>query len=230
VLSALLAPDAMRGRTSRGGGGWPTGGGGGGMGGPLGGIILGRRGPYGGGGGSYPPSINLPRTSSAGTAEIARRSGGDSMQVDDAAALETTLTRIRQRYTLHFNLPEGVQPGQERGIDVQLADAARRRYPNSEVRFRRIHQGAGGSQPEPVEISRTSAPSRPSTDAPPVQTKRRRPAVNEDGTRADDQQGGWRRADEPEPAASAPLTPQPASEPQQGQGGGWRRVKPGEQP
>ena len=92
VLSLLLAPDAMAnrggGRRGGGGGGWP--GGGGSLGGPLGGIILGRRsggGPYGGRG---PGGTRGPRTQSAGTAEIARRSGGDSLPVDDASALETT--------------------------------------------------------------------------------------------------------------------------------------------
>ncbi len=80
-----------------------------GLGGPLGGIILGRRGggPYGGRG---PGGTGGNRTQSAGTDEIARRSGGDNMSVDDASALETTLARIRQRYALHFNVPAGVKP------------------------------------------------------------------------------------------------------------------------
>ena len=64
-----------------------------------------------------------PRTHSAGTAEIAQRSGGDSMPVDDAYALENTLARIRQRYALHFNLPQGVRSGEERNIEVSLSDA-----------------------------------------------------------------------------------------------------------
>ena len=141
------------------GGGWP----GGGMGGPLGGIILGRRGPYGGmgGGGNGPVIMTRARTRSAGTEEIAKRSGGDSLRVDDASALETTLMRLRQRYALHFNLPEGVQPGQERNIQVELSDAARRRYPGSEVRYRRSYVGQDGNRSsEPVMISKTPAASR----------------------------------------------------------------------
>lgn len=94
VLSLLLAPDAMANRGGMGGGrhggggggGWP--GGGGGLGGPLGGIILGRRGGGGPYGGRGPGGARGPRTQSAGTAEIARRSGGDSLPVDDASALE----------------------------------------------------------------------------------------------------------------------------------------------
>jgi len=124
VLSALIAPDAMAGR--HGGGGYPGGGGGPsvGGGGPLGGIIFGRRNPYpgGGGGGRYPGYGG--HTQSAGTAQIARDSGGDSMPVDDAYGLETTLSRLRQRYALYFYLPAG---GEERSITVDLADAANRR-------------------------------------------------------------------------------------------------------
>jgi VWFA-related protein len=143
VLMALIAPDALANRGYGGrrggmGGGGMGGGGMGvpGMGGPLGGIILGRRnGPYGGGpgmgGGSH--------TQSAGTSEIARDSGGDSLPVDDASALETTLNRIRQRYALFFNMPAGVRPGQERSISVELADAAYVRYPGAELRFRRTY-------------------------------------------------------------------------------------------
>src|ERR1700730_9483967 len=145
VLSLLLGPDAMAyghpgaGRGRRGGGTWPGGSSGGGTwpgaGGPLGGIILGRRGPYGGRGPGGPggPVMIGGHTSSAGTEEFARRSGGDTMPVDDASALEMTLARIRQRYALHFNLPAGARPGEERGIEVALADAARQRYPGAEV-------------------------------------------------------------------------------------------------
>jgi hypothetical protein len=102
VLSGLIAPDAMGHAAGAGRGPW-------GGGSSPGGIILRRRGPYGGRGPG--PVMSRPRTQSAGTAEIARRSGGDSMPVDDASALETT-PRIRQRYALHFYLPDGVQPGQ----------------------------------------------------------------------------------------------------------------------
>jgi VWFA-related protein len=249
VVSALIAPDALNGRyggggVHRGGGGWPSAGGG--MGGPLGGIIFGRRGPYGypggGGGGGGPVIVQRSRTQSAGTAEIARQSGGDSMRVDEAAALETTLMRLRQRYTLHFNLPEGVQPGQERGIEVQLADAARRRYAGSEVRYRRVYVKQDGSGADPVMVSRTPASARRPADsddasAPTTTTRPRRPAVNEDGSRI----GGWRRADDPavQPDTTvqqestpslSPAPPAKPADPEPKPTGGWRRVKPGEQP
>src|SRR5580658_9720867 len=82
VMCALIAPDAMPyGRRGGGGqrnGGWGSGGGGGGgLGGGLGGVIFG---PRGGGGNRYPGGGGGGggNTKSAGTAEIARDSGGDS--------------------------------------------------------------------------------------------------------------------------------------------------------
>jgi hypothetical protein len=78
-------------------------------------------------------------TQSAGTSEIARQSGGGSLSIDDASALETTLASIRQRYALYFHLPADAKPGQERSIDVQLAEPARRRYPDAELRFRKSY-------------------------------------------------------------------------------------------
>ena len=58
----------------------------------LGGIILGRR-----GGSRYPgPVITRGgHTQSAGTEKIARQSGGDSFDVDQASAFENTLERLR---------------------------------------------------------------------------------------------------------------------------------------
>ncbi len=204
VLMALLAPYEPPGRAApipqAGGGGgpwggnpWPGGGpmggpGGGPLGGPLGGIILGRRGPYGGrrGGGGGP--VIGSRTRSAGTAEIARRSGGDSMPVDNASAFEDTLARIRQRYALYFYLPEGAKPGEERTIELALASAALRKHPDAEVHYRQTYM-APTAQSEPA----TSSTSAPASSAPTA-----------------------RPSDQAQPA-------QPSQ-------GGWRKLKPGEQP
>jgi VWFA-related protein len=79
------------------------------------------------------------RTQSAGTSEIANQSGGDSMAVDQASAFEQTLARIRERYALYFYLPDGMQPGAEHSVEVLLTDAARRRHPGAEVRYRRAY-------------------------------------------------------------------------------------------
>jgi VWFA-related protein len=181
VMCALIAPDAMP-YGNRGGrrqGGW----GGGGLGGPLGGIILGPR-----GGGGYPGGGRTggSHTQSAGTAEIARDSGGDSMSVNDASALDDTLERLRRRYTLFFSLPEGVQPGQERNIEVDLSAEARRRFSDAEVRYRRAFQSSSGDRDSgPASITR--APAAPnssdsSIDSSTPPTHRRRVAVNEDGS------------------------------------------------
>jgi VWFA-related protein len=191
VMCALIAPDAMpyaRGRGGAGQGG--TWGGGPGIGGPLGGIIFGRGGGggrSGGGGGQH---------QSAGTSEIARDSGGDSMSVNDASALEETLERLRQRYTLYFNLPEGAQG--ERDIEVDLAADARRRFSDADVHYRRIHmtndQDAGDERPHITRgpasggssnssNSSTSSASSSSSDSDSSSTThRRRVAVNEDGS------------------------------------------------
>ena len=67
------------------------------------------------------------------------------MAVDQASAFEQTLARIRERYALYFYLPEGMQPGEERSVEVLLTDAARRRYPGAEVRYRRSYLAPNGA-------------------------------------------------------------------------------------
>jgi VWFA-related protein len=180
VMCALIAPDA--GQYGQRGGGRPGGLGGGGLGGGLGGIIFGR-----GGGNGYPGSRGGGgNTTSAGTAEIARDSGGDSMSVNDASALEDTLARLRQRYTLYFNLPEGVQPGQ---IVADLTPEARHRYSDAEVRYRRTSMsGNGDHDSAPLKVTRApaeksySTSSSSSTDSDTPAVHHRRVAVNEDGS------------------------------------------------
>ena len=251
VLSALIAPDAMRGRM--GGGGRYPGGGYPGGGGPLGGIILGRpRGGYPGGGGGQMGS----HTQSAGTREIALRSGGDSLPVDDGYALQDTLTRIRQRYALHFYLPDGVRPGEERYISVELADATRNRYPGAEVRYRQsyfapIGAGAPRNSSDPVVVSRADSiqsGGSPASSDPDRPVMRRRTAVSQpdsgsgplirDGGEASPppasptpapapaapaDQPAWRKADPGAPATPAPNNSSDAP-------GGWRKAKPEDLP
>jgi VWFA-related protein len=187
VMCALIAPDA--GQYGRRGGGPPGGGGlgGGGLGGGLGGIIFGPR----GGGNRYPGGGGGGNTTSAGTSEIARDSGGDSMSVNDASALEETLARLRQRYTLYFNLPEGVGAGQASNIVVDLAPDARHRYADAEIRYRRasmLSDGSGIGDTAPTKITRAPAdngyqtPSASATDPDAPTVHHRRVAVNEDGS------------------------------------------------
>jgi hypothetical protein len=107
------------------------------------------------------------------------------MQAEEASALETTLARLRQRYALHFYLPSGVAPGQEREIAVELSEQARRRYPDAQVRYRRVYMTPGGAN-EPVTVSHAPAATQPSVPQP-------RPAATEQQPSS----GGWRRAEEP---------------------------------
>jgi VWFA-related protein len=221
VLSALIAPDAMRNRgVRRDPNGYP-GSGGGPLGGPLGGIIFGS--PRGGSRTGYPGGGQTgSHTKSAGSEEIARESGGDSMSVNDSYAFQDTLARIRQRYALYFSLPPGVRAGEEREIELQLADAALRRYPGAEVHYRRAYYA-------PISTQGTPASSEPlSSDNPDRPYMRRRPAVSPDPDRSRE---GPLNAETTPSAAPPPSLQQPnpppvrASDPN---APGWRKARPDE--
>ena len=251
VMSALIAPDAIGGpgqqfpgSSRRGGGGWPTGGGGG-----LGGIIFGGGGipgtrrmpgggypgggyPGGGGrGGNGPVIMGNGHLKSAGTEEIARASGGDSMSVDNASALQDTLERIRQSYALYFNAPEGVRQGEKRNVAIALNGNATRRFPNAELRYRPTYVvSEGGTTSGPAQTDDTptvtrrnpgttdsggvfdsSAPRRPQKqddDLDEAPKPRRRVAVDEPGSGT----GGWRKVGGTTAPATTPA-PEPTPEP-----------------
>jgi VWFA-related protein len=136
VLSALIAPDALHTGT----GGWRR-------------FDDNRpRDPFGYG---IPPGYRgLQRTQSAGTSEIANQSGGDSMPVDQASAFEHTLARIRERYALYFYLPDGAARAEASSVEVELSDAARKRYPHAEVRYRRSYLAPNGAEAGLHEVSK----------------------------------------------------------------------------
>ncbi len=192
-----------------GGGGWPGGRRGGGMGGPGG---------YGG-----------ERSHTAGTETIALDTGGDTMRVDDASALEETLARLRQRYALHFYLPEGVSGTDRQAVRVDLSQEARLRYSDAEVRSRRVYMSGGASERSGPTVVSRQTPGRETTasmsDDTQVQAadesgptpKRKRAAVNEDSgdhinTIPDDSTG------DSQPAKSATPAPAPGAAK-----GGWPR-------
>lgn len=237
VLSALIAPDAMGNRRQLPGtgGGWPGGSrrGGGGSWPGLGGVIIGGGGRGGHPGGGYPgggPVYGGNGSHSAGTPEIARDSGGDSLPVDYASSLETTLSRLRQRYSLYFQLPANAKQRQERNIQISLADNARRRYENADIKYRPTYvapaDGVAGTPAETVEVSEAvnATSSSESSENSSPQKLKRRPAVDgsitprgpnpaiggngsTDATTSDSStpKKGWRRVDEPPSTTAKPV-------------------------
>jgi hypothetical protein len=156
------------------GGGWPGGGWPGG-----GGVGL----PGGGGGIGFPGGGD--RSQTAGTGTIAQDSGGDTMRVDEASALEETLSRLRQRYALYFYLPEGTRPTGRDSMRVDLSSNARIQYSDADIHYRRVFlSGSNTEQAGPTRVTRAPEPAESvspteasTTDAAP---KRHRVAVNED--------------------------------------------------
>jgi len=191
VLMVLLAPPFVGPYPSgspQGGqppvmGPWP---GGGGLGGPLGGVILGRRRGPSSMPGSPPVVIGNPRATSAGSPSIARASGGDSLNVNDASSVESTFQRIRQRYALYFYLPDGIKDG--RGMEVDLTDQARRRHPDAALQYRQVGLTQDGSPPGLITRVPAHSPTghnpepdnAESNDVSP-DPAHRRPAVNDSG-------------------------------------------------
>jgi VWFA-related protein len=182
VMSFLQAPYEVptargpgRGGRRGGGMGWP--GGGGGIGLPGGGWP---------GGGGIPGAGGGDRSHSAGCETIAQDSGGDTMSVDDASALEDTLARLRQRYALHFYLTDEAQAKSQHSIRVDLSAEARIRYPDAEVRSRRVFMSGSDSNPTsgPTVVTHQTAPADPAPRYDPGSqpTLKRRVAVNEDSS------------------------------------------------
>ncbi len=198
-----------------GGGGWPGGvgwpGGGGGIGLPGGGTIGGR--------GADP-------SHSAGTSVIASDTGGDTMRVDDASALEDTLSRLRQRYALYFYLPEGTKDAAQRNIQVDLAQQARIRYAQAEIRYRHaaISNDGPASAAGPTLVTHAPA-ATPIEDEPAIQTSSpggHRTAVNEDSSPrvnldTDSEDSKQQPASTPSPAKPVPAQPSQT---------GWPRANP----
>ncbi len=256
VLSVLIAPNEMRfGRgQQRGGGQGGRQGGGQRRGGGRGGVIIGlpggggqrqpQRGPQGGPQGGSQGGGRGSRTLSAHTTEIALDSGGDSSSVDDSSAFEATLERIRQRYALYFLSPADARPGQERTLSVSLVGAARQRYPNSELRFRKTYyapesagSGAGSVTTEPLpapQVTEVTGRTRTNSRAEAIEAAadsskpalRRRPAGDgSSGPRGPNP--ALQEVDKTAVEAPAPVVSVPAAQaaPAEPKSGGWRRVE-----
>jgi VWFA-related protein len=77
-------------------------------------------------------------TESANVAGLSKQTGGDALQSANASEeLQSTLERVRQRYTLGFHVPQGLPPGTSRQITVELAGGARQRHPDAQIQARR---------------------------------------------------------------------------------------------
>lgn len=190
VLSFLQAPYEVpmmtrRRRPMGGGGGWPGGGG------------IGF--PGGGGGGGWPGGGGIPGgggmgrnggdpSHSAGTGDVARDSGGDTMNVEEASALEDTLARLRQRYALYFNYPENATGSGPENVKVDLSNEAKIRFSDAEIHYRHVYMAsASGSNTGTTSVTRTHAPEETDPDTShsiPDQSPspRRRPAVSDDSS------------------------------------------------
>ncbi|MGC8761107.1 MAG: VWA domain-containing protein [Bryobacteraceae bacterium] len=218
VLSAVIAPDALgTGRAIR-RPGW-------------GDIILGPRFP-----GRYPGTIQRPHTRSAGTAEIARASGGDSLPVDHAGALRETLEALRQRYSLFFSVPADARTGQRRTISVALARDAARRFPGAQLKYRAEYVVPADWAPPPSGETSTAAASaaveRPDHDQSPEAQEPRdgpRPSASQAAPPARRRTAGesyGTRGPDPRLGVPAPTEPVSSGMKPASDNGGWREATP----
>lgn len=67
---------------------------------------------------------------------ISESTGGEAVKAEKAGkAFNTMIERIRTRYSLHYNTPQGATPG-FRKVEVKLTPEARNRYTRAELRHR----------------------------------------------------------------------------------------------
>jgi VWFA-related protein len=90
-----------------------------------------------------------PDFSPANVFRLATESGGDVVRASKAgAAFEEMMERIRTRYSLHYRCPRA-EPGSFRALKTELSPAARRRFPNAQVRARAgyyVPESSGGAR------------------------------------------------------------------------------------
>jgi VWFA-related protein len=78
-----------------------------------------------------------PDFSYANVFALTEQTGGDAVKSEKAGeAFSEILERIRSRYSLHYGSPGG-EPGAYREIRLELASAARLRYPKATLRYRK---------------------------------------------------------------------------------------------
>src|SRR5262249_38124385 len=131
---------------------------GGGLGGALGGIILGRR---GGAPGVPLPRVMIGRPASAGSAEIARASGGDALDVNTATAVDTPFAQLRRRYAVLSCPPNGM--GAQRDLEPDQTNAENRKHPAAALQYRQISLAKEGAKPGLI----TRVPAHPPSERDP---------------------------------------------------------------
>ena len=112
---------------------------------------------------------------SAGTADIAKDSGGDVMEVDSASAFQDTLERLRQRYALYFYWPPGPANPQERLVTLALSASTGAEFRQAEVRYRRAYLGKSGGRRSGTLMEVSREPD--STNPPSTRARARQPKI-----------------------------------------------------
>jgi VWFA-related protein len=78
-----------------------------------------------------------------GIDDIVTRTGGEKLKVDNAGdGVREIMRRLRQRYTLHYEMPP-TRAGEERHVKVALTDEAGRRHRGAHVTARTGYIGPG---------------------------------------------------------------------------------------
>ena len=152
------------------------------------------------------------------------------MRVDDASALEDTLSRLRQRYALYFYLPDGLKTAD--GVRVDLAEQARIMHAQADIRYRHAPISGNGQRlgAGPTMVTRAPAPVTDSTDVSEPSAYNSAPAgrrkmVNEDSTPqvnmdADSGDGAQSQS------SATPPPKQPSSQSTPIQQQGWPKANP----
>jgi hypothetical protein len=124
---------------------------------------------------------------------------------------------------LHFYLTDEAQTKSQHSIRVDLSSEARIRYPDAEVRSRRVFMSGSDASPSsgPTVVTHQTAPADPAPayDSGSQSAPRRRVAVNEDSSGP-----VINTVETPETPTDAPAQPQPATPSAQPKG--WPRAAP----
>jgi hypothetical protein len=89
--------------------------------------------------------VTIGHPGGAGSPEIARASGGDALDVNDATAVETTFERLWRRCAVFFYLPNGIDA--QGALELDLTNAALRKHPDAALQYRQVTLAKDGAKP-----------------------------------------------------------------------------------